>query len=168
MAETKIGKEAGSPGGFESTKQGSTTVYLTTPVECNAELAFPNNIPVFDKMRADSQVESVLNAIQLPIMSAQWDLHTDGVDDNVVQLVRTELGLPEPGTAMAGRQRRQGISWKQHLREVLTMLWAGFMPFEQVYEIAPARPDQEGLGLSKIIHLRKLAPRMPRLVSITS
>ncbi|MGP5340785.1 phage portal protein family protein [Glutamicibacter arilaitensis] len=168
MAETKIGKEAGSPGGFEPTKQGSTTVYLTTPVECNAELAFPNNIPVFDKMRADSQVESVLNAIQLPIMSAQWDLHTDGVDDNVVQLVRTELGLPEPGTAMAGRQRRQGISWKQHLREVLTMLWAGFMPFEQVYEIAPARPDQEGLGLSKIIHLRKLAPRMPRLVSITS
>lgn len=102
MAETKIGKETGSPGGIEPTKQGSATVYLAEPIEYNTELAFPNNIAVFDKMRADSQVQSVLNAIHLPIISAQWDLHTEGVDDTVVQPVRTELRLPEPGQAMTG------------------------------------------------------------------
>lgn len=164
MAETKIGKETGSPGGFEPTKQGSATVYLAEPIEYNTELAFPNNIAVFDKMRADSQVQSVLNGIQLPIMSARWDLYTEGVDETVVQLIRTELGLPEPGQAMAGRQRRQGISWRKHLGDVLMMVWAGFMPFEQVYEVAPARPDQEGIGLSSIVHLRKLAPRLPRSI----
>lgn len=157
-------KEAGSPGGMTPVKQGNSTVHVVEPIEYNGELAFPQNVAVFDKMRADAQVGSVLNAIQLTVLSAQWDLYTEGVDENVVKLVRTEIGLPEPGSAMSGRQRRQGISWKAHLEDVLTMVWAGFMPFEQVYEIAPARPDQADIGLSEIIHLRKLAPRLPRSI----
>lgn len=161
MANTK---ETGNPGGFVPVKQGSATVNLVEPIEYNGELAFPQNVAVFDKMRADAQVGSVLNAIQLPILSAQWDLYTEGVDEKVVQLVRTELGLPEPGRAMAGRQRRQGISWKTHVKDALIMVWAGFMAFEQVYEIAPARPDQADIGLTEIIHLRKLGPRLPRSI----
>lgn len=65
---------------------------------------------------------------------------------------------------MAGRESRQGISWRQHPGDVLMMVWAGFMPFEQVYEVAPARPGQEAIGLSNIIHLRKLAPHLPRSI----
>ena len=163
MAETKIGKETGSPGGMVAgEKKGQ---YIAESIETNGELAFPNSVAVYDRVRTDAQVESVLNALSLPILSANWDLKTEGVDETVVQLVRTELGLPEPGKAMQGRQRRQGISWFEHLEEVLNMLWAGFMCFEQVYEIAPARPDQEDIGLSEIIHLRKLAPRHPRTIT---
>lgn len=158
-------KEAGNPGGIITVKRGNASVTTVEPLERNGELAFPNSIAVYDRVRTDAQVESVLNAISLPILSAQWDLNVEGVDGSVVALVRTELGLPEPGKAMAGRQRRQGISWLEHLEQVLTMVWAGFMCFEQVYEIAPARPDQTDIGLAEIIHLRKLAPRLPRTIA---
>lgn len=163
MAETKIGKETGTPGGIVAGDKKGT--YIVDSIESNGDLAFPNSIAVYDRVRTDSQVESVINSISLPILSANWDLKTEGVDDAVVQLVRTELGLPEPGKAMAGRQRRQGISWFEHLEEVLNMLWAGFMCFEQVYEVSPARPDQADIGLKDIVHLRKLAPRHPRTIT---
>jgi len=158
-------KETGTPSGIVTAKRGNTVVSTVEPLELNGELAFPNSIAVYDRVRTDAQIESVLNAIGLPILSAQWDLNVEGVDEHVVRLVRTELGLPEPGKAMSGRQRRQGISWLEHLEQVLTMVWAGFMCFEQVYEVSPARPDQTDIGLSEIIHLRKLAPRLPRSIT---
>ncbi|WP_146008976.1 phage portal protein family protein [Zhihengliuella halotolerans] len=155
--------ERGVPSGIIKAQQGKFEV---EPLDFNAQLRFPLNIPIYDRVRADGQVESVLNAVQLPILSAPWDLHTEGVRDEVVALIRTELGLPEPGNGMGPRARREGIRWSEHLEQVLTMLWAGFMCFEQVYEVSPARPGQEDTGLDEIVHLRKLSPRMPQ--SITS
>jgi len=109
MAETKIGKETGSPGGMVvGEKKGQ---YIAESIETNGELAFPNSVAVYDRVRTDAKVESVLNALSLPFLSANWDLKTENVDEDVVKLVRTELGLPEPGKAMQGRLRRQGISW---------------------------------------------------------
>lgn len=155
--------ERGIPGGIIKAGIGVTT-YEVESLDYNHGLRFPNNIPIYDKVRADSQVKSVLEALRLPILSASWDLHTEGVRPEVVALVRTELGLPEPGAGQAGRRRRHGIVWKEHLEQVLTMLWAGFMCFEQVYEVGEASPDQESTGLSEVIHLRKLAPRLPQTI----
>jgi len=109
MADTKIGKETGSPGGMAvGEKKGQ---YIAESIETNGGLAFPNSVAVYDRIRTDAQVESVLNALSLPFLSANWDLKTENVDEDVVQLVRSKLGLPDPGKTMQGRQRRQGISW---------------------------------------------------------
>jgi len=109
MADTKIGKETGSPGGMAvGEKKGQ---YIAESIETNGGLAFPNSVAVYDRIRTDAKVESVLNALSLPFLSANWDLKTENVDEDVVQLVRSKLGLPDPGKTMQGRQCRQGISW---------------------------------------------------------
>ena len=157
--------ERGRPGGITPVGFGKdTSKYMVDPLDYNYELRFPHSIPIYDQVRSDGQVEAVLEAVRLPILAAQWDLHTEGVRPEVVDLVRTELGLTAPGQGQAGRRRRQGIVWKEHLEQVLTMLWAGFMCFEQVYEVGPAAPGQENTGLEDVIHLRKLAPRLPRTI----
>jgi len=154
--------ETGNPGGIIAVDKG----FATEALEQNDALKFPLNIPVFDKMRStDVHVGSVLRAIQLPIIGARWDLQVDDVKPEVEALVRSELGLSKDGQKRQ-RRRRQGIVWTDHVRDVVgSVLWAGFMPFEQVYEVAPPLPGQETLGLSSIVHLRKLAPRLPQTVT---
>ena len=68
-------KESGNPGGIISVKRGNSTVTTVEPLERNGELAFPNSIAVFDRVRTDAQVESVLNAISLPILSVTGRWH---------------------------------------------------------------------------------------------
>ncbi|MFT4471902.1 DUF935 family protein [Arthrobacter sulfonylureivorans] len=167
MASKPNTKELGQPGGVRRVVRGygRPDEYVAEPLELNRELAFPASIPIYDTMRSqDGHIGSLMQAITLPIVGARWDLDADGVDKEVVALVRTELGLPEPGKALS-RRRRQGIVLTEHIEQVTeTMLWAGFAPFEQVYEVAPPRKGQEELGLDEIVHLRKLAPRLPRTI----
>lgn len=154
--------ETGNPGGIIAVDAG----FVVDSIEQNAALKFPQNIPVFDQMRStDVHIGSVLRAIELPIISARWDLQTDGVSPEVETLIRSELGLSKDGNTRQ-RRRRQGIVWKDHVRDVIgSVLWAGFMPFEQVYEVAPPLPEQADLGLSSVVHLRKLAPRLPQTIT---
>lgn len=160
--------ELGTPGGIKPSLRGrnGATSYTVDPLEINYELRFPYSIPVFDTMRAqDGHVGSVLSAIVLPIVSAKWDLLTDGVRPEVVELVRSELGITAPGQPRQ-RRRREGISWFEHVEQAAeTMLWAGFCPFEQVYSVSAPRPGQESTGLDTVVHLRKLAQRLPRTIA---
>ena len=81
-----------------------------------------------------------------------------------MKFVQTELGLDVPDEGLE-RARKHGIVWLDHLETALLCLPFGFMPFEQVYEPGPPTAEQEGLTESMLLHLRKLAPRLPRTVS---
>lgn len=131
------------------------------------ELRFPLSIAVYDRMRKDAQVDSTLRAADLAIRRARWRLSANGADDRVVAFVADELGL-EVDTAAAARRRRrrEGIVFADTLRHALLARVFGFMPFEQVYTVAPPGPGQDGYGLPRLTaHLRKLGPRMPRSVT---
>lgn len=159
--------ETGSPGGLRASYSPSGGRQFTVdPLELNFELQFPNSIPIYDTMRSqDGHIGSILMSFVQPIVGAKWDLLTEGCADKVVKLVRSELGLVEVGKPRQ-RRRREGISWYEHVEQACeTKLWAGFAPFEQVYEVSPPRPGQEDLGLSTVVHLRKLAPRLPRTIT---
>ncbi len=158
--------ELGVSSGFRPVDGGKGPQrYETDPLEYNPDLQFPLSIPVYDAMRSqESHIGSVLQAVTLPIISARWRLVGDDVRPEVMELCRTELGLPLPGQSRV-RRRREGIVWKNHVAEVAeTLCWAGFIPFEQVYIVSPPRPDQKDIGLSEVVHLRKLAPRLPRSI----
>lgn len=151
MVAFQAGPEAGYPGNI--TPNWSVTAgpsFLATPDDPNLDLRFPWSVEIYDRMsRTDGQVGSVLRAITLPLLGARWDLVTDGVPDFVVQRVREDLGLPEPG-GQVPRQRVSSIVWPEHLRQACKALIHGFACFEQVYEVT-AGPE---------VHLRKLAPRL--------
>lgn len=167
MATTPNTNELGTPGGIRPVRRSSTTTsYTVDPLEMNYELQFPNSIPIYDAMRSqDGHVGSVLSAIVLTVLGAKWDLETDGVRPEVAELVRSELGITAPGKNRR-RRRREGISWLDHVEQAAeTMLWAGFCPFEQVYSVSGPRPGQESLGLENVVHLRKLAQRLPRSIA---
>lgn len=140
--------------------------WVSEPLEYNPALQFPASVPIFDSMRStDGHVGSVLEAMTLPILRARWDLTGDDVRDEVMTLCRTELGINAPGEART-RRRREGISWKNHLSDCVSpLLWSGFMVFEQVYQVSPPRAGQESVGLDQVVHLRKLAPRLPRTIT---
>jgi hypothetical protein len=159
--------EQGSPGGLRvSYTPNGAKQFVVDPLELNYELQFPNSIPIYDTMRSqDGHIGSILMSFVQPIVAAKWDLLTDGCRPAVVKMVRSELGLMEVGKPRQ-RRRREGISWYEHIEQACeTKLWAGFAPFEQVYEVSGPRPGQEDLGLSTIVHLRKLAPRLPRTIT---
>lgn len=145
--------EAGNPGNIRRTwNPTSGNTYESAPADHNPDLTFPRSVRVYDRMRRDGKIASLLKAVSLPLLGAAWDLNTDGVDPSVVQLVRSEIGLPEPNSSLP--KRRTGVVWLDHLRESLMCLSMGFMPFEQVY-----------LPENGVVHLRKLGPRQPRTIS---
>lgn len=165
LEDVPIPPELGQPGG--STQVWHPALgpgYIASAYEETPELEFPGSIAVFDKMRnTESQIDAVLRAINLPILSNRRTLNTDGVRDDVAQFVATELGMGDEGR---NRRRRQGIVLTDHIREALLALPLGFMAFEQVYEIGPPSPGQEDLDIPpQVAHLRKLAPRLPRTIS---
>lgn len=129
--------------------------YAPKPPEHTWDLEWPLNIAVYSEMRrSDGQIGSLLKAIRLSIQRAAWTLDDEGVDPEVAEFVRSELGMTEPGKHRQ-RARRNGIVWTDHLREALLMLPFGHMFFEQVYTY---RPEDNR------IHLRKLAARLPTTI----
>lgn len=155
--------ELGFQGGYRpSWRPNGGGVYEVDPVETTPELMWPHCIPVYDAMRrTDGQVAGMLRAQTLPILAANWDLDTEGVREEVVNLVRSEIGLSE-GKQARRRRRREGIVWKEHLKNALLCLPFGHMAFEQVYQVGPPTPGQENIGMDgTVVHLRKLSPRMP-------
>lgn len=125
--------------------------------EQNPELRWPQSVRVYDRMRSeDAQVGSVLRAVTMPIMSTQWAIDPNGADDEVVDLVSQDLGLPIRGRRATALPRLRGrFSWMEHLRHALLSLVFGHAFFEQVYRI-----DDAGRA-----HLRKLAYRPPQTIS---
>lgn len=157
--------EKGHPGGLRkaATPTARRSVFRATSFEQNGELQPPHSIGVYDRMRSqDAQVGGVLLAISHATTSADWQLDTSGVDDEVAAFVRSEIGMPAPGEAQA-RRRRRGINIMDHIAEVAnTAPWAGFAAFEQTYVVGTPNEGQTGDG--EVVHIRKLAPRHPRTI----
>jgi hypothetical protein len=162
----KVDPEVGTPGGIAiSGDTKAASAFVIEPLDPNPDLHFPTSIPVYDEMRStDGQVGSLLSAINLPILAARWQLQGANVRPEVLKFVQTELGLDVPDEGLE-RARKHGIVWLDHLETALLALPFGFMPFEQVYEPGPPTAEQEGITESIVLHLRKLAPRLPRTVS---
>jgi hypothetical protein len=162
----KAEPEIGTPGGIAiNAESKSASSFVIEPLDPNPDLHFPASIAVYDEMRStDGQVGSLLSAINLPILAARWQLTGANVRPEIMKFVQTELGLEVPDEALE-RRRGQGIVWLDHLESALLALPFGFMPFEQVYEAGPPTSEQEGIGENMLLHLRKLAPRLPRTIS---
>lgn len=168
MANKVPDKELGTVPGLTTTYSlDKGWGYMVDPLEMVPELMWPTSVAVYDKMRkSDGQFGGLLRAMTLPIMNAKWDLITEGVQDKVVKLVRTELGMNEPGKVQQ-RRRREGIVWRDHVKDALLMMPFGHMVFEQVYNVgAPSKEQKDaGIDMAKVVHLRKLAPRYPRTIT---
>lgn len=125
--------------------------------EPTPELRWPNNVRVYDRMRrTDTQIQSVLRAVTMPVRRTSWRISPNGARDEVVAQIAEDLGLPIDGADPEPPVRtRDRFSWNEHLRMALLSLVFGHMPFEQV-----CRLDARGR-----VRLRKLAPRMPSTIS---
>ncbi|HSV41496.1 MAG TPA: hypothetical protein VLI04_22220 [Nocardioidaceae bacterium] len=129
--------------------------------EQTPELAWPNSVDVFDRMRRqDAQVSSVLRAVTSPIMRTPWSIDGRGCSDEVTEFVASNLGLPilgaeSEGDNTAALRGRDRFSWSAHTRLALTMLPFGHSYFEQVYRY-------DNIGRAR---LRKLAFRPQRSIS---
>lgn len=129
--------------------------------EPTPELAWPNSVQVFDRMRRqDAQVSSVLRAVTAPILRTAWSIDGTGVDDQITEFVAANLGLPIKGAAADGSavelRGRDRFSWSSHTRLALTSLPFGHAYFEQVY-----RYDED----TNLFRLRKLGFRPQRTIS---
>ena len=158
MAGMTIPQEVlGHPGGMAATWSASAGPgWAASGWDDNPDLMFPWSVVVFDRMRrTDTQVAAILRAVSLPLRAATWTLNDDGVDPAVTEFVRANLNL-DGGESTGG-----GMSWDEHLRELLLALAWGFAPFETVYQIAPGTegaPEQAAW-------LRALAVRPPRTLT---
>lgn len=147
---TELG-HAGVAGG----SLGFAARYLGT-IDDVVELAWPWSVVTHDRMRRDSKVSSTLHAMMLPILSADWRVNPRSARAEVVEQVADDLGLPIIDAEHRHPARtRDRFDWRFHIRHALLSRIYGFMPFEQVYRIAP-----DGSA-----RLRKLAPRMPHTLA---
>jgi len=124
------------------------------------ELKWPESIKVFDAMRRqDAQVQSVLNAVTMPIQRTPWYIDTNGARDEVVEHIADDLGLPIRGREDRTVLRTRGrFDFAEHLRLALLKLAHGHSFFEQEYRV-------EGTGASTRYHLKKLLWIPPRTIS---
>lgn len=163
--------ELGHPGGMQLDPSSffknpqRAIQYIVQSLDPNPDLRFPENIVVYDQMRTtDGQVGSVIKAATMPIVAANWRLEGSEVREVVMNAVKAEIGLTEPGQALT-RKRKHGIVLRDHIREACLMMPFGFMAFEQVYKVGPPMPEQVAAGIPLMAHLSKLAPRMPRTIA---
>lgn len=124
--------------------------------ESNPDMEWPHSIDIYDRMRSeDSQVGSVLRAVTLPIIRADWMIDPAGARPEVVNDIAADLGLPIKGQAFVSPIRsKDRFVWGSHLQLALLELAHGHSFFEQVYRSEGNR-----------IRLKKLAWRPPRTIA---
>jgi len=118
---------------------------LLTQQDYNSALIAPTLYDKYDEMRNDCQVKAALTVIKLPLLNADWSVEPASdtpQDRQIAEFIEEDL--------MNGMT----VSWPDILRQALLMLDYGSMPFEKVWR----------LGEDGLVHLRKLAPRMPKTV----
>lgn len=112
-------------------------------------LRWPDSISVYDRMRADPQIDALLRGMFLPIRRFRWTIDPGEAKEEAVNMLSEDLKIPILGEPPPKR-RRQAFSFSDHLRHALLALVYGHMYFEQVGTIEKNK-----------WRLRKLAPRMP-------
>lgn len=136
---------------------GSFAGSIMDPYEDVPQLAWPNSVITFHRMRTDAQIDALTKAVTLPLRRLNWKIKPNGARDEVVNDISQQLCLPIQGDndefIITGRQR---FDHDEHLRmALLAPLVYGHMPFEQVGEV-----DADDLRWK----LTKLAPRMPQTI----
>lgn len=123
------------------------------------DLQWPKNLAVYEQMRrSDPTVQQVLRAVTLPVRRTPWRIDPNGADQNVVEFVADDLGLPILGQdARPVTRTRDRFDFGEHLRLALLSLAFGHSFFEQVYRITTDNGERRA-------HLRKLAWRPPRTI----
>ena len=168
--DKKIIAELGQVAGIRRKIAGGTfsngqAKYTAEPLDLNSELAFPACLPIYGVMQNTSKVGGILQAIILRITSMSWNLTGNKVRPEVLEFVKEQVGLSDPG---AGRVRHSssGVSLIDHLELALSCLVYGFAPFEQVYTIgAPVTPAEKALGRKWVTRIRKLGYRDPSTIA---
>jgi phage gp29-like protein len=116
--------------------------------EENAKLTGMAGVETFDKMRrTDAQIGAVLNAVSLPIISADWSV---GLPEEQKQAE----AISEEHLRFAQDNLFTNINFSDFLRHALSSIWAGFSWFEKVYEA------QDGF-----LPLKKISPRLATTVN---
>ena len=144
--------------GYPMTYPIDWTMWSADLDEQSGDLRWPNSIKVYNQMRTDAQLFSLLSAITLPIRRSRWVIDPNGARDEVTELVANGLGLPIRGQEEPAPRSRLRFNHDEHLVHALLPLIYGFMFFEEVGEIAP---DATG---KLQWQLKKLAPRMPQSI----
>jgi hypothetical protein len=71
-----------------------------------AELAWPQSVFVYNKMRNDEQIAALLLSFFLPIFGYRWYIDPNGARDEVVAHVAADFALPIEGQEAAGPPAR--------------------------------------------------------------
>ena len=125
---------------------------LLTQEDYNPDLRGSSFYDQIDRMRlSDSQVKAVMSIIKLPLLAADWGIEAASDDPQDVEIADW---LQE--RFFEGQLR----TWDYILRHMLLSLDFGVMPFEVVWDVR----DDDILH-RPVMHLVKLAPRMPRTVT---
>lgn len=159
-------KEIGHSGGVMGTDL--TGVLMDTESEV-AALTWPQSVITYHKMRRDAQITSLYNGLTIPIRAFPWSIDPNGADDDCVQNLAYDMGLPivgEDPDKPIGR-RRNRFSHDEHLQHALLALLYGHMFCEQYGEYDESTAGDTGdLAVDfPIWRLLKLAPRMPKTIS---
>jgi SPP1 gp7 family putative phage head morphogenesis protein len=116
--------------------------------EYNPDLAFPESVLVYDRMRrSDGQIAAIYAALTLPIRSTKW--YIEPCEDAEDQQLAEQIAKFVEDNLFGGMQ----YSWDEFLREALLMLIYGFSVFEKVWRFDTwnGRP---------VVWLDKYAPRV--------
>lgn len=117
--------------------------------EYNTKLADTRGIIIYDEMRkSDGTIRAALQAVTLPIRSANWFMKPateDEADQEIADFVRDCLW------------EYPTLTFPDFLRQALLMLPFGVMAFEKVFA------TREVEGTTRIVW-HKLAPRLPRSI----
>lgn len=118
---------------------------IISQVDPNPKLDGRHGVKIFDKMRkTDASVRASLKAMKLPILGANWYVEAaseDGKDKEVAEFVRWCLF------------DRMEMSFRDFLRQALTMLDFGFSVFEKVFDVDGGK-----------IVWKKFAPRLQHTI----
>jgi hypothetical protein len=130
---------------------------IMDPYEDVPELAWPNNVKVYHRMRTDAQFDALCKSVRLPLQRLNWKIKPNGARDEVVEDISQQLHLPIQGNndefVLRGRKR---FNHNDLLRlALLAPTVYGHMAFEMEGEV-----DANDLRW----RLKKLSPRMPQTI----
>lgn len=124
--------------------------------ETAPDLIWPQSNHVYDKMYSgDAQCKGLYLGATLGIRRFRWRLDPNGADDEKVEKISADYGIPIKGAEELTRPRlRNRFNFANHLEDALRALYYGHYAFEQNGDIGP-----DGLW-----HIKKLAPRTPKSI----
>lgn len=162
----EIGQAAGIRRKVAGNRWGAgRATFESMPTDLNADLAFPNCLPIYADMQNSSKIGGILESITLRITGMSWSLTGDQVRPEVMEFLHEQFGMTKSSEGRV-RHRIAGVNLLEHLADALTCLAYGFAPFEQVYSVgAPVTPTEQALGLRWVTRLRKLGHRDPATIS---